>query len=434
MKKMKKHVSVEGLLKIVRKQFAKISNDTKHKDSINIADCLMAGLAVFMLKSPSLLDFDDKCKDPVICHNLKTLYGVSNTPCDTYMRERLDVIDYTKLRLAFTRTFAALQRSKALEMYEYYNKHYLLSIDGTGHFYSDKVHCDNCCVKEHRDGTKSYYHQTLGAVIVHPGQKTVIPLAPEPITKADGSTKNGCERNASKRLLSDVRREHPHLKLIVVEDSLSSNAPHINLLKSLSMKFIIGVKPDDHKYLFEFVNGIKCNYLEECDHIGTIHRYRWLENVPLNDANYDCEVNFLEYWEVRKDGKELHFTWVTDLALSSTTVNMVMRGGRARWKIENETFNTLKNQGYHYEHNFGHGKKNLHTVFAYLMFLAFLIDQIQQSCCEFFNRALTKMKRKKNLWETMRNLFATYIIESWQDFYDAIAFGYNRIKLTPDSS
>jgi len=43
----------------------------------------------------------------------------------------------------------------------------------------------------------------------------------------------------------------------------------------------------------------------------------------------------------------------------------IMRGGRARWKIENETFNTLKNQGYNFEHNYGLGKKNLSVVFGY---------------------------------------------------------------------
>ena len=65
-----------------------------------------------------------------------------------------------------------------------------------------------------------------------------------------------------------------------------------------------------------------------------------------------------------------------------------MRGGRARWKIENETFNTLKNQGYHFEHNYGHGKKNLPVVLAMVMLLAFfLVDQAQQRCCPLFQAA-----------------------------------------------
>jgi hypothetical protein len=66
------------------------------------------------------------------------------------------------------------------------------------------------------------------------------------------------------------------------------------------------------------------------------------------------------------------------------------RAGWTRWKIENETFNTLKNQGYNLEHNYGHGNKNLCSVFGILMMLAFLVDQIQQACCKLFQAALIK--------------------------------------------
>ena len=61
-----------------------------------------------------------------------------------------------------------------------------MSIDGTGYFCSDKVHCARCCEKKHRDGRVSYYRQLLGVVLVHPEQRVVLPLAPEPITREDG--------------------------------------------------------------------------------------------------------------------------------------------------------------------------------------------------------------------------------------------------------
>ena len=80
-------------------------------------------------------------------------------------------------------------------------------------------------VKEHKSGVVTYEHQMFGAVIVHPELEEVIPLAPEPIQKQDGSSKNDCERNAARRLLAKIRCEHPHLKLIVVKDGLASNGP-----------------------------------------------------------------------------------------------------------------------------------------------------------------------------------------------------------------
>jgi hypothetical protein len=107
-----------------------------------------------------------------------------------------------------------------------------------------------------------------------------------------------------------------------------------------------------------------------------------------------------------------------------------MRAGRSRWKIENETFNTLKNQGYCFDHNFGHGEKNLGTVFSLLMMLAFLIDQIQQRTNKVFQAALKVAKSRRELWERIRNLWASFLVNSLQELYAAIAYGFQRPYLS----
>ena len=89
----------------------------------------------------------------------------------------------------------------------------------------------SCLEKHHRNGNITYSHQLLGATLVHPDLKEVIPLAPEPIIQQDGQTKNDCERNATRRWLKQFRQEHPHLPVIVVEDALSANAPHLRDLR-----------------------------------------------------------------------------------------------------------------------------------------------------------------------------------------------------------
>ncbi|MCP3865907.1 MAG: transposase, partial [Aestuariibacter sp.] len=382
---LRKHLSASGLLKTIRHQFNKI-DDPRPRANISVADCLMSGLAIFGLKYPSLLKFEQDKE--TVESNLHALYGNKHIPSDTYLRERLDEVDPTLLRKAFTQVFAELQRGKGLEGMGFMEDHYLLSIDGTGYFSSKQVHCEQCCQKHHRDGQTTYYHQLLGAVLVHPDQAEVFPLAPEAILKQDGARKNDCERNAAKRLLNDIRREHPHLKLIVVEDGLASNGPHIQLLNALGMRFILGAKESDHGFLFDWVTHTKeTQTVEITDKKGIQHRFRYLNKAPLNDANFDTEINFLEYWETKPTGRTQHFSWVTDIEITADNVMTLMRGGRARWKIENETFNTLKNQGYHFEHNFGHGNQHLATVFANLMMLAFLVDQIQQRCCKLFQTA-----------------------------------------------
>jgi len=424
----RKALSAPGLLNTVRQCFDQI-DDNKVNRSISLTDCLMSGVAVFGLKYPSLLQFDKNRNDELIKPNLQSLYGITQAPSDTYMRERLDDVDPQQLRKAFTQLFAQLQRGKGLEDMSYLDGHYLLSLDGTGYFSSSEVHCDQCCEKHHRDGRVTYYHQILGAVLVHPDQPEVFPLAPEPILKQDGARKNDCERNAAKRFLSELRREHPHLKLIVIEDGLASNAPHIKHLHALGLRFILGAKETDHRFLFEWVaNTATTKAHEFADEQHVIHRFRYLNNAPLNDANFDTEINFLEYWEIQPSGKTKHFSWVTDIPISTENLMVLMRGGRARWKIENETFNTLKNQGYHFEHNFGHGYQHLSTVFAFLMMLAFLIDQIQQHCCVLFQQAQKKAKGRSYFWEKVRGLFLHYLIPNWEAFYSGIAFG---LKPTP---
>jgi hypothetical protein len=158
---------------------------------------------------------------------------------------------------------------------------------------------------------------------------------------------------------------------------------------------------------------------------GVVHRFHFVNDVPLNASHSDVRVNFIEYWEMGQD-KVQHFSWVTDLRVSKRNVYRLMRGGRTRWKIENETFNTLKNQGYNFEHNYGHGEQNLSVVFATLMMLAFLVDQVQQLCCALFQAVWAKLGSKRLLWERMRALFYDYAFASMRELFEALFYGLKK--------
>lgn len=421
--KLRKTLSLPGMMSLIEKSFSKVPNRMS-RAGLSIMDCLLSGFALFSLKYPSLLEFDSTSRfDKAIFYNLKSLYHLKAIPSDTYMRERLDAVLPDELRGAYKKILAAVQHGHMLQPFEFMEGYYLLLVDGTGCFSSESVHCARCCKKLHRDGRITYYHQVLGAVIAHPDQKVVLPLCPEPILKQDGQTKNDCERNAAKRLIENVRREHPFLKLIVVEDSLASNGPHIDTLKAHNLSFILGVKPKDHVFLFDWVKASQPKEWVLCRG-DKRHRFSYVNDVPLNDERSDLRVNFLEYWEDNlKTGKTVHFSWVTDRVLSEKTVYSLMRGGRARWHIENQTFNTLKNQGYHFEHNFGHGYQHLNTVLTSLMFLAFLVDQVQQLCCARFQKAWRRLTTKRRVWEHWRAHFFHFLFDSWEAFLSAMAQG-----------
>jgi len=426
--KARKHLSADALFGLVRNGFAHIPDYRLSEPDISLADALMAAFAMFSLKAPSLLAFDKERAEG----NLHTIYGIERVPCDTYMREILDPVSPKWLRPVFTSVFRQLQRGKALEAMTFLDGHYLLALDGTEYFSSKTIHCASCLHRVHRNGSITYAHQMLGAAIIHPDMRAVIPLMPETIVRHDGTSKNDCERNAAKRFVAKLRQDHPHLKFIVTEDSLSSNAPHIETLQHYALPYILGVKEGDHSFLFQQVQvaehaGRVTSYERHDRAAGLVHRFRFVNDVPLNASNADLRVNFIEYWEVG-DAKVQHFSWVTDLRVNKRNVYALMRGGRARWKIENETFNTLKNQGYHFEHNYGHGTQNLSVVFAMLMMLAFLVDQTQQLCCTLFRAVWAKMGSKRLLWERMRSLFYTYHLDSMRELFIALLHGFEKAR------
>ena len=420
---VRKHLCVPGLLSRVRSQYEKVTDKFKRGSGLSLTDCLMSGLALFGLKYPSLLKFDaDARTNERVQHNLKSLYQIERVPSDTYLRERLDPIAPYELQRGIDRIIAQLQRGKVLECYRYIDDSLLVAIDGTGCFSSHKIHCENCCVKHHRDGSQTYYHQMLAAVVVHPEHKTVFPLMLEPIHKQDGAKKNDCEHTALKRLLENLRRAHPHLKLVVTLDGLYADGVILNLLKELDIRFIITAHEKDLKYLYEFYNATQKNTQTITQSHRTIS-LSFANGLPLNDTHHQRQVNLLCAEETivqKRKTKQQKFAWITDMLLSPSNVQTIMKGGRSRWRIENETFNTLKNQGYQFEHNFGHGYENLNVVMAYLMFTAFLIDQVQEFSCKHFKAALKKAKRLKYLWERIKNYFLICTIDSWEQLYTAI--------------
>lgn len=410
--KLRKHLNADALFQTVYLNFEKFPEFRSGNIEIPMADALMSGFAMFSLKDPSLLAFDERRINDGKLMNLQSVYGVGKVPCDTTMRAVLDPVIPGNFNTSFKTIFSEIQRGGALSPMKYIQGHYILSVDGTGFFSSSKLNSDACLEKKNNKtgDTIGYYQQLLGAAIVHPDFKEVIPLMPELIIKQDGDTKNDCERNACKRFFIQLRIDHPHLPLCITEDALSSNVPHIKSLKQHNLRYVLGVKPGDHVFLFKYINSAtQKGQVTEFEAIDKkdpkiTHRYLFLNDVPLNKSNQDIRVNFMEYWEIT-DKKTKHFSWITDFYITQDNAYEIMRTGRVRWKIENETFNTLKNQGYHFGHNFGLGKQNLSGNFAMLMMLAFLVDQTQQLTCNLFRSVWKKLGSKRALWEEIRAFF-----------------------------
>lgn len=386
--------------------------------SYGLRDCYISSYAMFYLQDPSLLEFQRRFQDQIQNNNLSLVFRVQQIPSDTQLRDIVDRHDYRPLGGVFRDYLSRLQRSKVLEKYQYYDGKYLLTIDGSEYFNSESVHCSFCLSRNKSSGTREYYHQAVQPALVHPDLRQVLPLAPEFIRMQDGSSKQDCETTASRRVIKRIRDEHPQLPLVVVADSLYSNAPSVRLLKEHRLSFLLVAKPADHKSLFSDIEGLRrgqmLDRVERRDNKGRRYVHEWANQIALGvDANSPL-VNFMQLSIFDAKGKRT-FTnsWVSDIEVTKDNVEHLVRGARARWKIENEGFNTLKNGGYHLEHNFGHGERYLSEAFFTLNLLAFFVHQILELVDELYQEARAGFSARIEFWNAIRATFRFFLFAEW---------------------
>lgn len=404
---IKKHLSFSAMRKDLSGLFAQIDDPRQAgKVDYGLHDCFMSALAMMFFQDPSVLSFQRRMQEHLQDSNLKAIFAVENIPTDSALREALDDVPTSHIHPAFPMLLGRLQRGRQLEAFKLESGHYLIALDGSQYFSSHTIHCPHCLTCKGAKGSTRYSHQILQAVMLNPHMRQVLPLAPEPIANTDGTTKQDCEINAAKRIVANIRRTHPKLKIAITADGLYSKQPFIDGVKAAGMSFILVAKPSDHKVLFEWVNELEglgqSGRLQLTDEKGRRHVYRWVNEVPLNGSRHADPVNFFEYWLHVGEKATYHNSWVTDQAVRKDNVVELVRAGRARWKIENETFNTLKNQGYHVEHNFGHGQQHLSNTFFVLNLLAFTIHQILELCDRGYQYCRSKFSSRKEYWNNLR--------------------------------
>lgn len=387
---------------------------------ISVHDAMMSGFACMYFQDASLLQFQKRMQEDQHRNNLTTLFAVDQIPSDTHMRDIIDAIDSDYFRPIFKDYYLRLQRNKHLEQFQIFPSIYYFPIDGSQFFSSNEIHCEQCLVKNHQNGTKSYSHQILQGGIMHPDCSEVIPFMPEQIVNTDGATKQDCEMNSAKRFIQKLRQDFPNLGLLIGGDALFSKQPIIEDVLRNCMHYLFAAKPSDHKYMMEWIDAYdKLNNIELIDKKGRKHYYEWMNDVPLNGGEETVKVNFLRCMITGKNkqgNEEILYrnSWVTDLVISKENIVTLIKAGRCRWKNENECFNVMKNHGYCMEHNYGHGQKNLAFNFYLLTLLAFFFHQIFELTDRQYQACRKKLGSKKHLWETIRSYIKIIIFDSWE--------------------
>ena len=343
-------------------------------------------------------------------------------PSDNQIRNLLDPVPPDTVFPLFSYIFDGLNEAGCLNSYRSYQDDLLLSLDGTQTFSSKKIHCGNCSTKEHRNGTVTYSHTVITPVIVAPGHARVISLEPEFITPQDGHDKQDCENTAAKRWLAQYGPSYAPHGVAILGDDLYCKQPVCEAILQQHMNFILVCKPDSHKILYEWVAEL--GQAQKVKTVKLIRRkgkkkeidtYRFVNQVPLRDGNGALMVNWCELTTTRADDDKVIYrnAFATNHALSADNVAEIVRDGRARWKVENENNNILKNRGYHLTHNFGHGKQYLSNLMVTFNLLAFLFHTVLEFMDDKYRLIRQTLPTRKTFFDDIRALTRYLCFESW---------------------
>jgi len=415
------------MIKGLEQTFEKFPEHRRGKNSqYEIADAGMGAFSVFFTQSPSFLAYQRDLKLRKGRSNAEKLFALRDIPSDNQIRSLLDPISPRHLEAYYRQIFRDLERDGVLKGFQSFANTLLVAIDGTEYFSSKKIACEQCSQRILKSGEINYFHSVLTPVIVQPGNEHVISLEPEFIIPQDGHEKQDCEIQAGKRWLEKHGDFYAKRGVTILGDDLYSRQPFCQALRDKRLHFILVCKPDSHVSLYETVEFLNAQGVlgekvvrKWNGRYAEIHTYRCANKLHLNGDPAALEVNWCELTITREDTGAVLYknAFVTDFEVSDTTIEAIVRDGRARWKVENENNNVLKTKGYHIEHNFGHGHQHLASLLLSLNLLAFLFHTILDLVNEQYRAIRQKLGRRRTFFQDLEALLRYFTFETWDEVF-----------------
>ena len=386
---------------------------------------------LFLFKMKSRRYFNDLRKEPQWEKNLAPFLGADTVPHGDTIADLLAQMIEADLEMVRTEGMRSLLRSRALESFRLLGRYYMVAFDGTQMYKFDQRHCEHCLTQTftRKDGTKQtfYYHSVLEAKLVSP-TGMAFSIATEFIENTDPSaSKQDCELKAFYRLLPRLRAEFPRLSIVLLLDSLFAGAPTFALCEEYRYSYLITFKegaipsiesefqalhsltPENTKVVIQKKEGKEVHqtlrWVNQIDYEG--HLLSVLEQIerPLQPTPPQPE--------------QTRFKWLTDLKLTQNNCSTVANhGGRCRWKIENQGFNTQKHGEFELEHPY-----SLHRTAWKLFYLLLQITHNWEQCVLFstlFHQLKPPQARtRRGLFERLRGIFL-FVPLDWNQLWDVI--------------
>jgi hypothetical protein len=422
---MIENLRLPRLMERLQQACAEFPDERTGKNSIyELPDVGMSAFSVFFTQSPSFLAHQRDMQLRKGRNNAVSLFQLSELPSDNQIRNLLDPVDPKYLDPVYRRIFLEIEQKELLKKRRSFAQQLLVAIDGTEYFSSKEISCENCSQRELKNGKTNYFHSVLTPVIVQAGNEYVIALEPEFIVPQDGQEKQDCEIQAGKRWVEKWGSFYAQRGVTILGDDLFCHAPFCSLLKEKGFHFILVCKPDSHVHLYQTVDLLAANGVLGSKVVrrwigkyAEIYTYRYANQLPLSADSETLTVNWCEVVVTREDTGEQCYknSFVTDFEVTDTTVEAIVRDGRARWKVENENNNVLKTKGYHIEHNFGHGKRHLASLLLSLNLVAFLFHTVLDLVDEQYRAIRQKLGTRRRFFQDLETLLRYFEFKTWND-------------------
>jgi hypothetical protein len=419
---IKSNLSFDQLIKLFRSVISVFPDKrTGANTTYTMENIALSAFSVFFTQSPSFLAHQTAMKEAKGVCNAESLFKTEKIPSDNHIRDILDEVEPELVFEVFHHVFNALNTTDIIDSYRSFSNKLLIPLDGTWYHSSHAISCDKCLTIKHKDGTITYYHSAITPVIITPGSDKVISLPPEFITPQDGHNKQDCENAAAKRWILANASRYACLGVTILGDDLYCKHSICSLLVENQFNFILTCKPESHKTLYEWLNGLE----EGVDRFSLvkkvwngkfneIHSYRYANQLPLRDSDDATFVNWCEITIANESGKLIYKnSFATNFEINDKNVEQIVVDGRARFKVENENNNILKTKGYNLEHNFGHGSKNLSMLLMTLNLLAFLFHTVLEFSDDDYRLLRKKLRVRKKFFDDIRALTTYLYFKSW---------------------
>ena len=353
-------------------------NDPRNQNKIvyEPGHLLWLGIFLFLLRLGSKRKIKYKLSTGEFLENLNRLclsYSENVAHHDTveYLLSRLESEELYVIRQKMVNR---LIRMKALDKYRLLGDYFMIAVDGTGHLVYKERHCPHCLTREKDGEILYYYHNVLEAKIVT-DIGLAISVETEFIQNSDGTTKQDCELNAFYRLSKRLKKRFPQLKICLLLDSLYAAGPVMDIAKEYGWKYITVFKKGSMSERYdEFLRlkSLSTENRKEIEEDEIVRKYSWVNGI-------DHKKNFFDVIELDEStvDKQTRFVWLTNFKVGKNNIVKIAKGGRQRWKIENEGFNIQKNRGFNLEHPYSQNEISMKNLYILLQ-IAYMISQLME--------------------------------------------------------